>query len=292
MLIHRTAIVHPSVEMAPGVEVGAYAVIGKNVKLGAETKIGCHVVIEANTEIGDGCKIYSHALLGSDPQDLKWKNQATHCIIGEGTVIREFVTIDRGSIEGNVTRVGKNCFLMGHVHIAHDCKVGDKVIMANLATLAGHCKVDDGVVLGGMCVAHQYVHIGKYAMIGGTSGLMQDVPPFMMAFGHAPAKIVNINAVGLKRAGYSREDRANLRYCFRLLYRNGLSMREALEKIDNEFDSGPPAELVMFFRESKRGTCRPIGRVTHIESLVHEGTRSRSGKEDFYDELTTSLPAT
>jgi UDP-N-acetylglucosamine acyltransferase len=292
MLIHRTAIVHPSVEMAPGVEVGAYAVIGKNVKLGAETKIGSHVVIEANTEIAAGCKIYSHALIGDDPQDQKWKDQPTHCTIGEGTTIREFVTIDRGSVEGNVTRIGKHCFLMGYVHVAHDCQVGDKVIMANLATLAGHCRVDEGAVLGGMCVAHQFVHIGKYAMIGGTTGMMQDVPPFMMAFGHAPAKIVNINAVGLKRAGYSREDRANLRYCFRLLYRNGLGMREALNKIESEFKVGPPVELVKFFRESKRGTCRPVGRVTYMESVIHEGDRVRSGQDEFYDELTTSLPAT
>jgi UDP-N-acetylglucosamine acyltransferase len=292
MLIHKTAIVHPDAELAPGVEIGAYSIIGKNVRIGTETKIGSHVVVEENTEIGSGVKISPHAVIGGDPQDLKWKGQNTYCAIGDDTVIREFVTIHRGSVEGNVTRVGGKCFLMSNVHIAHDCQIGSDVTMANLATLGGHCRVDDGAVLGGMCVAHQFVHIGKYAMIGGTAGLMQDVPPFMMAFGTAPAKIVNINHIGIRRAGYSREDRANLRFCFRLLYRNGLSFKEALDKIDSEFEDGPPVELVKFFRESRRGTCKPVSRVTYMEAVVHEGERFRTGQSGFYDELTTSLPAT
>ncbi|MEP0813788.1 MAG: acyl-ACP--UDP-N-acetylglucosamine O-acyltransferase [bacterium] len=296
MLIHRTAIVHPEAEIAPGVEVGAYSVIGRGCSIGAETKIDSHVVIQENTTIGNGCRIYSHAVIGTDPQDLKYKGQPTFCEIGDGTLIREFVTINRGSTEGSVTRVGSNAMLMTSVHIAHDCQIGDRVIMANLATLGGHCQIGEGSVIGGKAVAHQFVRVGKYAMVGGTSGLMQDVPPFMMAFGQAPAKIVNINAVGIMRNGYSKEDRANLRRCFHLLYRNGNSLAEALEKIEEEFKSGAPLELVQFFRESKRGTCRPVGRNTWVDSRLNNDAQPQEFREaeedEFFDELTASLPAT
>jgi len=292
MTIHKTAVVHPDAELAPDVEVGAYSIIGKDVRIDEGTKIGSHVVIEQNTDVGPGCRICSHAVIGTDPQDLAYKGQPTFCEIGEGTMIREFVTINRGSKEGSVTKIGKNVLLMTSVHVAHDCIIEDNVIMANLATLAGHCRIGEGAVFGGQGIAHQFVRVGKLAMIGGTSGLMQDVPPFMMAFGHAPAKIVNINQVGIKRAGYSREDRQSIRYCFRLLYRNGLVLSDALDRIESEFEDGPAIELAKFFRESKRGTCRPIGRVTYVESQVTNGERRAGNGEGIYEELTTSLPVT
>lgn len=291
MLIHRTAVVHPDAEIAPGVEIGAYSIIGKKVRVGAETIISSHVTIGENTEIGARCRISSHAVIGSEPQDLRYKGQETFCSVGEGTQLREFVTINRGSKEGSTTRVGKDCMLMTGVHIAHDCQIGDRVVMANLATLGGHCHVGDGAIFGGQSVAHQFVRVGKIAMIGGTSGLMQDVPPFMMAFGHAPAKIVNINHVGIKRAGFTNDDRAELRECYRLLYRNGFNLSDALEKIESDYTHWWALELVNFFRESTRGTCRPVGRVTWIESQVKEHDQSEGGT-DFFDELTTSLPAT
>ena len=290
MLIHRTAIVHPEAELAPGVEVGAYSIIGRGVSIGAETKIGSHAVIQENTTVGARCRIYAHAVLGTDPQDAKYKGQPTFCEIGEDSIIREFVTINRGSLEGNVTHIGKGVMLMTGSHIAHDCQIGDRVIMANVATLGGHCQIGEGAIVGGKAVAHQFVRVGRFAMIGGTSGLMQDVPPFMMAFGQAPAKIVNINAVGLKRNGYTTEDRTNLRRCFHLLYRNGHSLQEALSIIEEEFKDGPAAELAHFFRESKRGTCRPVGRVTWVESQITG--RSENEDDEFYDELTASLPVT
>lgn len=297
-MIHRTAIVHPEAELAPGVEIGAYSVIGKGVSIGAETKIASHVVIQENTMIGPGTRIYPHAIIGTDPQDTKYKGEPTYVEIGGDCIIREYVTINRASTEGGVTRVGEGSFLMTGVHIAHECEVGNKVTMANLATLGGHCKVGDFAVFGGKSVAHQFVRVGKLAMIGGTSGLMKDVPPFMMAFGQAPAKIVNINLVGLKRNGYSTEDRKNLRRCYYLLYRNGLSLQEALKAIEEEFDDGPPIELVQFFRESTIGTCRPVGRTTWVDAnvngddILEAAEKASENDDDHYDELTTSLPAT
>ncbi len=205
--------------------------------------------------------------------------------IGEGVQVREFVTINRGSKNGSVTRVGDNSMLMTGVHIAHDCQVGKHVIMANLATLAGHCKVEDHAVLGGMAVVHQFVRVGKIAMVGGTSGLMQDAPPFMMVFGPAPARVVNINNIGLKRRGTTPEVRLALRQAFHILYRQQLSTKDAIAKIE---DTIPPSDemayLLNFYRSSERGICRS-------KLSIAEGVAEVDGS-DFFNELTASIPAT
>jgi len=285
MLIHRTAIVHPEVRLEPGVEIGAYSVIGKGSVVEADTKIGSHVVIGENVHIGPGCEIHSHAVIGTAPQDLKYDGAVSYVEISEGCKIREFVTINRGSKKGSVTRIGSHTLLMTGVHIAHDCQIGSHVIMANLATLGGHCVVEDYAVLGGMAVAHQFVRVGKLAMVGGTSGLMQDAPPFMMVFGPAPARVININHVGLKRNGVPPEIRMHLRQAFHILYRQGLTVEQALRKIEEEIPRSEYTEyLVSFYRTSQRGICRA--------TLAISETQDELKGKDFFDEFTTSIPAT
>jgi len=286
MLIHRTAIVHPEARIEPGVEVGAYSVIGRNVAIGADTNIASHVVIGENTAIGTGCKIYSHAVIGTEPQDLKYNGDISHVEIGDGVQIREFVTINRGSRKDSVTRVGDSSLLMAGVHIAHDCHVGKEVIMANLATLGGHCSIEDYAVLGGMAVVHQFVRVGKIAMVGGTSGLMQDAPPFMMVFGPAPARVVNVNNIGLKRRGVDPEVRLHLRQAFHILYRQSLSTTKAIAKIEETLPSSDELSyLLEFYRSSERGICRSKLEVAPAD----EGEATQS---EFPDEFTTSIPAT
>jgi len=286
MLIHRTAIVHPEARLEPGGEIGAYSVIGRNVFIGADSVVGSHVVIAENTTIGAGCRIASHAVIGTDPQDLKYNGEPSYVEIGEGVDIREFVTINRGSKKGSVTRVGDKTLLMTGAHIAHDCQVGKGVIMANLATLGGHCKVEDYAVLGGMAVVHQFVRIGKIAMVGGTSGLMQDAPPFMMVFGPAPARVVNVNNIGLNRHGVAPEVRLHLRQAFHILYRQNLTVSGAIAKIEETL---PPSEelnyLLAFYRSSERGICR-------AKLEVAAAPEAEAEPREFPDEFTTSIPAT
>jgi UDP-N-acetylglucosamine acyltransferase len=286
MLIHRTAIVHPEARMEPGCEIGAYSIIGRNVAIGADTLVSNHVIIGENTTIGAGCKVYSHAVIGTDPQDLKYDGSVSHVEIGGGVQIREFVTINRGSTRDAVTRIGDRTLLMTGVHVAHDCQIGKNVIMANLATLAGHCKIEDFAVLGGMAVVHQFVRVGKIAMVGGTSGLMQDAPPFMMVFGTAPAKVVNINNIGLKRQGVAPEVRLALRQAFHILYRQSLSTTEAIAKIEESLpESEEMAYLLDFYRSSERGICK-------AKLSVAEAAPGDAEGKDFFDEFTTSIPAT
>ncbi|MCH7472677.1 acyl-ACP--UDP-N-acetylglucosamine O-acyltransferase, partial [bacterium] len=201
MSIHATAMVHPDARLGPDVSVGAYAIIGPGVAVGRGTAIESHAVIDQNTRIGEDCHIYSHAVIGSDSQDLKYAGEPTYLEVGDRTVLREYVTLNRGSREGSVTRVGSDCMLMTGVHIAHDCQLGDHVVMANLATLAGHITVGDGVVIGGLAAFHQFLRVGQLAMVGGTAGVMQDVPPYCMVQGAPPATVRALNLVGLARAG-------------------------------------------------------------------------------------------
>ncbi len=285
MLIHRTAIVHPESHLESGVEIGAYSVIGRGCVIEQDTYVGSHVLIGENVRVGPRCKIYSHTVIGSDPQDLKYDGSLSFVEIGEDCRIREFVTVNRGSKKGSITRVGASTLLMTGVHIAHDCQIGNHVIMANLATLGGHCVVEDYAVMGGMAVAHQFVRIGRMAMVGGTSGLMQDAPPFMMVFGPAPARVININHVGLKRNGVPPETRMHLRQAFHFLYRSGLSVEQALRRIEEDI---PPSEhvsyLVEFYRSSRRGICRATLAVSEAEKETE--------RPEFFDEFTTSIPAT
>ena len=255
--IHKTAIISPKAELAGNVYIGPYCIIGDNVKIGKGTKLISHVHIECNTEVGENCQIYPFTTIGFPPQDLKYKGEPTGVKIGNNNVIREYVTIHRASVSGDGwTTIGDNNFIMAYVHIAHDCRIGNSVILANLATLAGHVIVEDYVFIGGMVAIHQFTRIGAYAMVGGFSGVGQDIPPFTMASG-ARAKLYGLNTVGLKRRGFSEETINILKKAYKILFRDKLSLKEAIEKINQEIPDIPEIRhLIEFIEANKRGICR------------------------------------
>lgn len=256
--MHRTAIVHPSARLEAGAEVGAYCVIGPGVYIGARTKLDSHVAIERDTRIGEDCRIHSQAVLGGDPQDLKYDGAPAYVEIGDRNVIREFVTISRGSRAGAVTRVGSGCMLMAGVHIAHDCRVGDRVVMANYATLAGHVVIEERAVIGGLAAFHQFVRVGKLAMVGGTAGVMQDIPPFCMAQGSPPATLRGLNRVGIMRSGATEQSFIGLKQAYRLMFRRGMTRENALAEIEASVPKTPEvaAFLDWFKADSKRGISK------------------------------------
>lgn len=257
MKIHPTAIVHPDTQIGPNVEIGPYAVITDGVKIGRGTNIGPYVHIEGETEIGENCKIYSGAILGTAPQDWKYRNEKTRLTVGDETIIREYVTISRGTAIRGETRIGKRCFLMAYAHVAHDCTVGDEVIMANNATLGGNVLIEDYAVLGGLVAVHQFVRIGRLAMLGGGAMVSLDVPPFMQACGDR-AKLYGLNIVGLKRRGYGRETIIALKRSYRILFRSNLMFQESIEKVEKMFSDAQVKYLVEFLKSSQRGFCRTI----------------------------------
>ncbi len=254
--IHETAVVHPNARIGKDVEIGPYAVIGENVLIGDGTQIAAHVVIDGWTSIGKNCVIYPSVSIGADPQDLKFRGEKSYVFIGDNTKIREFTTINRATGEGEETRVGSNCLLQAYTHVAHNCVVGNHVIMSNAATLAGHVVVEDRAVIGGLSGVHQFVKIGRNAMIGGASKVVQDVPPFVIVDGH-PAKVCGLNNVGLSRAGMSEATRRNLKKAYRILYRSGLTLAQAIAVMEQELDSCEEIEHMMrFLRNAERGICR------------------------------------
>lgn len=254
--IHETAVIYPGARLGRDVEVGPYSVIGENVFVGDGTKIGSHVVIEGWTTIGKECQIHHGACVGNAPQDLKFKGEKTFVYIGDNTVIREFVTINRATGEGEETRIGSNCLLMGTVHIAHNCVVGNNVVISNHAGLAGHVTVEDRAIISGLTGVHQFVKIGRNAMVGGASKVVQDVPPFVIADGR-PARVCGLNSVGIARAGLSEDVRRNLKRAYRILFRSGLKLSEAITTMEQELDSSEPVDhLLRFLRNVNRGICR------------------------------------
>jgi UDP-N-acetylglucosamine acyltransferase len=254
--IHETAVIYPGARLGRDVEVGPYSVIGENVFIGDGTKIGAHAVIEGWTTIGRDCQIHHGACLGGPPQDLKFKGEKTFLYIGDSTVIREYATIHRATGEGEETRVGSHCMIMGGTHIAHNCLVGNYVIMSNNSGLAGHVVVEDRAIISGMTGVHQFVKIGRNAMVGGASKVVQDVPPYVIADGR-PARVCGLNSVGLARAGLSEDVRLNLKKAYRMLYRSGMKLSEAINLMEQELDSSEPVEhLLRFLRNVDRGICR------------------------------------
>lgn len=230
-LIHPTAVVHPSAELHPTVQIGAYAVIGEKVKVGAGTVIGPHVVIEGLTEIGERNEIFPGAAIGLEPQDLKYDGSLSLVKIGNGNKIREYVTINRATNAGEATVIGNDNLLMAYVHVAHNCVIEDSVVIANSVALAGHVKIESKAVIGGVLGIHQFVHIGRLAMVGGMSRIDRDVPPFMLVEG-SPSRVRSLNLVGLKRAGFTNTDLADMKKAFRLLYRSGFTLNQALEQLE------------------------------------------------------------
>lgn len=254
--IHSTAVISKKAYLDKDIEIGPYSVIGDNVKIGRGTKILNHVTIDGFTEIGKGNKIFSGAVIGSPPQDLKYKGEESFLCIGKNNIIREFVTVNPGT-KKNSTRIGNNNLFMAYSHVAHDCHVGNRCIFANNATLAGHVVVEDEVVIGGLSAVHQFVHIGKLSIIGGCSKVVQDVPPYATCDGH-PAKIYGINSIGLKRARISRDSIHQLKISFKILFHSGLSFSHALEEIQEKFKvfSQELSHLISFVKSSKRGLSR------------------------------------
>ncbi len=234
-LIHPTAVIHPGAELHPTVQVGAYAVIGEKVKVGAGTVIGAHVVIDGDTQIGECNQIFPGAAIGLEPQDLKYDGSPTRVIIGNGNKIREYVTINRATREPEATLIGNNNLLMAYSHVAHNCTIEDSVIITNSVALAGHVYIESKAVIGGVLGVHQFVRIGRLAMVGGMSRIDRDVPPYMLVEGN-PSRVRSLNQVGLKRSGIAELDQGQvfqtLKKAFRILYRSGLTLNQALEQLE------------------------------------------------------------
>lgn len=258
MDIHPTAIVHPNAELADDVTIGPYSVVGEHVKIGQGTRLVSHVYIEGWTEIGDRCQIYPYASLGTPPQHLQYRGEPTRVVIGHDNILREYVTVNRATVfGGGATTIGNHNFLMAYVHVAHDCHLGSHLIMANAASLAGHITIGDHAIVGGLVGIHQYVRVGAYAMIGGCSAVGRDVPPFMRAAGGYRAQLYGLNAVGLKRHGFSSERISALKAAYDLLFRSGHRMAEAIKLARDAFQDNADVSAVLTFMEgTKRGVCR------------------------------------
>jgi UDP-N-acetylglucosamine acyltransferase len=257
-MIHEKAVVHPNASIAEGVEIGPFSVIGENVTIGKGTWIGPHVVITGWTTIGKNCKIYQFVSIGEPPQDLKFKGEESHVIIGDNNVIREFVTINRATTHGGEkTVLGDGNFLMAYAHVAHDCLIGNQVIMSNAATLAGHIEIEDGAIIGGLSAVHQFVRIGAYSFISGLSGVPQDIPPYILVAG-GRCKPYGLNIVGLKRHGFSEKTIGGLKKAYKIIFRSGLILEKAIQAIEEDEISSIPEvlHLVQFIQGSKRGICR------------------------------------
>lgn len=254
--IQSTAVVSAGAQLAQDVEVGHYALIGPEVKIGPGTKIGDHCLITGNTTIGKNCQIFTGAVIGSIPQDLKYRGEKTELIIGDNNVIREYVTINLGTSASGKTVIGNNNLIMAYAHIAHDCVIGNHAVIANVGTLAGHIVIEDGAILGGLVAVHQFVRIGRLSIVGGCSKVIQDIPPYSMCDGH-PARVRALNRVGLERAGISKEVKSNLKTAFTILFNSGLTISHALKKVETDVPAlAEITHLVNFIKNSQRGVCR------------------------------------
>jgi UDP-N-acetylglucosamine acyltransferase len=256
-MIHPSALVHSGAKLAADVEVGPYAIIGEHVEIATGTRVGSHTVISGHTRIGRNNRIFHHVVLGEIPQDKKYADEPTRLEIGDGNVIREFCAFHTGTVQDNgVTRLGDHNWVMAYVHLAHDCMVGNDIILANCAQLAGHVHVGDGAVVGGMTGVHQFCRIGAYAMTGAGSVVLADVPPYVMAMGNT-AEPHGINAEGLRRRGFSAEAINAIKRAYKTLYKSGLSLEEAKKALREQAATMPElAVLVEFLESSKRSIVR------------------------------------
>ena len=254
-MIHPTAIVHPQSQIGSGCEIGPYCVIGEHVALGDNCRLHSHVVIDGHTRLGKGNEIFPFASIGLKTQDLKWKGGITRTEIGDHNTLREYVTVHSATSDGDTTRIGSHNHILAYSHIAHDCIIGSHIIMSNCATLAGHVTVEDHAVIS-ISAIHQFCRIGKLAMIGGCSKVVQDVPPFMIADGN-PAETRTINKVGMERQGITDDAQNALKQAYKILFREGLSIPNALAKIEKELPPLPEVQhLVQFVRASERGISK------------------------------------
>lgn len=259
--IHPTAIVAPGARLAEDAVVGPYCTIGENVMLGPGVSLGSHIVVGGRTTIGEGTRLFPFASIGLEPQDLKYRGEKSELIIGRNNTIREYVTMNPGTEGGGmVTRIGDGCLFMVGAHVAHDCQIGDHVVMANNATLAGHVVVEDFAILGGLCAVHQYVRIGRHAMIGGMSGVERDVIPYGQVLGDR-ARLYGLNIIGMQRCGFSREDIQGLRNAYHFLFAGDGTLSDRVNETAERFGRiGPVNDVIEFIRaDSSRAICQPKG---------------------------------
>lgn len=254
--IHSTAIVSLQAQLGDDVVVGPHTIIEDDVIIGAGTKIASNALIASGTRIGNNVKISHGAVLGTQPQDLKFAGEKTLLTVGDGTTIREYATLNRGTQATGETRVGQNCFIMAYAHVAHDCHIGNNVIMANSVNLAGHIEIDDYAILGGVLPVHQFVKIGCHCMIGGGFRVQQDVCPYSLVGGY-PLKVVGINSVGLRRRGFKREVLSTLESTFKILFFSNLNTTQAVQRIKDEIETIPEVQNILAFVErSGRGMVK------------------------------------
>jgi len=251
--IHPSAIISPDAEVATDVEVGAFAIIGENCVVPSGCIISARATLERNVLLGQNVQVGIGTILGGPPQDLKYAGEETTVEIGEGTVIREYTTINRGTSQSFKTTVGRSCLLMSYVHLAHDCHVGNNVILSNVVQLAGHVSVEDKAIISGLSAVHQFVRIGRHSFIGGCSRVSKDIPPFLKAVGN-PVKLYGLNTVGLQRSGMDESAIRELKRAYRLLFRSDLNVTQAMERAQDELDALPEVrELIRFVEASERG---------------------------------------
>lgn len=254
--IHSTAIIGEKAEIGKNVSVGPFSIIKDDVKIGSNTAIASHVLIESGTEIGRDCRVFKGAVLGTEPQDLKFGNEKTFLKVGNNTTIREFATLNRGTTHSFYTRVGDDCLIMAYCHVAHDCQIGNNVVLANNVTLGGHVIIADYVGIGGLTPVHQFVKIGTQTFIGGGLRVPKDVPPYILAMGE-PLRYGGLNKIGLTRRGYSPEILKELSRSFKILYRQKNTKDQAIQIIEKEYHDKPEImHLVEFLKNSERGIIR------------------------------------
>ena len=254
--IHPLAVVQPGAELGADVTIGPFCAVGPNVRLGDRVVLRSHVSVDGHATLGAGCEVWPFASIGGKTQDLKYKGGAPRLVIGDATVIRECATLNCATFDGGETRVGSKCLIMAYCHVAHDCVVGDRVIMANNATLAGHIVIEDDVILGGLTGVHQFVRIGRMSILGGFTKAVKDVPPYMMADGD-PLKVYGPNKVGLERHGVAPEVQQALKEAYKIVYRTDLTTAAALARIEAEIAPSPEIRnFVEFIRKSERGISK------------------------------------
>ncbi|MDW7679399.1 MAG: acyl-ACP--UDP-N-acetylglucosamine O-acyltransferase [bacterium] len=253
--IHPTAIIDRDVQIGEDVIIGPFSVVQKDVTIGSGSSIASHVLIHSGTRLGKKCRVFKGAVIGTDPQDLKFTGERTTIEIGDNTVIREFCTLNRGTTHRMKTEIGSNCLLMAYVHVAHDCLIGDNVILANAVNMAGHVTIEPFAAIGGMTPIHQFVKVGRNSFVGGGLRVSKDVPPFILAAGD-PLKYAGINRVGLTRRGFSDEALKEIRGAYKLIYRSGLNVSQALEKLKSQNSTPELETIIQFIESSERGIIK------------------------------------
>lgn len=250
---HPSAVIHEDADLADSVSVGPFAIVGPSVTLGEGVRVGSHAVIEKNTRVGDECEVHHGAVLGTDPQDLKYRGEESWLEVGDRTVVREYATLNRGTAESGTTLVGSDCLVMAYAHVAHDCRIGNHVILSNAVNMAGHVEIGDHVIVGGVTAIHQFVRIGAHAFVGGGSRLSQDVVPYTIVAGN-PCAAYGINVTGLRRRGFEKKTITAVRRAYRSVFQSELNIGDALARLEDEGGHGPEVRaMIDFVRGSERG---------------------------------------